>query len=57
MFGGLLILGVLLDTLFRKLPFELPLSLNWLGVVALGVGAVYAVVKMQMDKAKKAQAQ
>jgi len=57
MFGGLLILGVLLDTLFRKLPFELPLSLNWLGVVALGVGAVYAVVKMQMDKAKKTQAQ
>ena len=55
MFGGLLILGVLLDTLFRKLPFSLPLSLNWLGVVALGVGAVIALVRFLRDKAKKTQ--
>ena len=53
MFGGLLILGVLLDTLFRKLPFNLPLSLNWLGVVALGIGAIIAIVRFMMDKAKK----
>ncbi len=53
MFGGLFILGVLLDTLFRKLPFNLPLSLNWLGVIALGIGAIYAVVKMQLARAKK----
>ena len=56
MFGGMFILGILLDTLFRKLPFELPLSINWLGVIALGIGVVYALVKMQMDKAKKAKA-
>jgi len=55
MFGGLLILGVLLDTLFRRLPFSLPLSLNWLGVVALGVGAVIALVRFLRDKAKKTQ--
>ena len=56
MFGGMFILGILLDTLFRRLPFDLPLSINWLGVIALGIGAVYALVKMQMDKAKKAKA-
>jgi len=55
MFGGLLILGVLLDTLFRRLPFSLPLSLNWLGVVALGVGAVIALVRFMRDKSKKTQ--
>ena len=54
MFGGLLILGILLDTLFRKLPFALPLSINWLGAIVLGIGAVYAVVKILMAKAKKA---
>ena len=51
MFGGMFILGILLDTLFRKL--DLSLSINWLGVIALGIGAIYALVKMQMDKAKK----
>ena len=56
MFGGLLILGILLDTLFRKLPFSLPLSLNGLGVVALGIGAVIAVVRFLMARSKKAQA-
>ena len=53
MFGGMFILGILLDTLVRKLPFDLPLSINWLGVIALGIGVIYALVKMQMDKAKK----
>ena len=51
MFGGMFILGILLDTLFRKL--DLSLSINWLGVIALGIGVIYALVKMQMDKAKK----
>jgi 1,4-dihydroxy-2-naphthoate polyprenyltransferase len=53
-FGGLFILGILLDTLFRKLPLDLPLSVNWLGAIVLAVGIVYAVVKAQMAKAKKA---
>ena len=53
-FGGLFILGILLDTLFRKLPLNLPLSVNWLGVSVIAVGVVYAVVKAQMAKAKKA---
>ena len=55
-FGGLFILGVLLDTLFRTLPFQLPLPLNWLGAIALGIGAIYAGINMQMAKAKKAKA-
>jgi 1,4-dihydroxy-2-naphthoate polyprenyltransferase len=54
MFGGLFILGVLLDTLFRKLPFESLLSLNWLGAIVLAVAAIYAFVKRQQEKAKKA---
>ena len=51
LFGGLLILGIFLDTLFRKLP--LPLSINWLGVIVLGIGAVIAAVRLLMAKAKK----
>jgi len=51
LFGGLLILGLFLDTLFRKLP--LPLSINWLGAIVLGIGAVIAVVRLLMAKAKK----
>ncbi len=53
MFGGLFVVGILLDTLARKFAGSLPLSPNWLGAIALGIGLVYAVVKMQMDKAKK----
>jgi 1,4-dihydroxy-2-naphthoate octaprenyltransferase len=53
LFGGLFILGVLLDTFFRKLSFPLSLSINWLGAIALGIGLVYAVVTMQMAKKKK----
>ena len=56
LFGGLFILGVLLDTFARLFEKSLPLSLNWLGVIALGIAAVYAVVKMLMAKAKKAEA-
>ncbi len=51
MFGGLFVIGILLDTLFRKVPA--PLSINWLGAIALGIGLIYVLVKMQMDKAKK----
>lgn len=56
LFGGLFILGVLLDTFARLFEKSLPLDLNWLGLIALGVAAVYAVVNMQLDKAKKAKA-
>jgi 1,4-dihydroxy-2-naphthoate octaprenyltransferase len=56
LFGGLFILGVLLDTFARLFEKSLPLNLNWLGLIALGVAAVYAVVNMQLDKAKKAKA-
>jgi len=46
---------VLLDTLFRIPALaQLPLSSNWLGAIVLGLGVVYAVVKMQMAKMKKA---
>ena len=54
MFGGLFVIGILLDTFFRKVSPGLPLSTNWLGAIVFGVGVIYAVVKMQMDKAKKA---
>ncbi|MBI5296334.1 MAG: prenyltransferase [Chloroflexi bacterium] len=56
LFGGLFILGVLLDTFARLFEKSLPLSLNWMGAIALGVAAVYAIVQMLMDKAKKAKA-
>lgn len=53
-FGGLFVVGILLDTFFRKVSLGLPLSTNWLGTIVLGIGIIYAVVKMQMAKAKKA---
>jgi len=53
-FGGLFVVGILLDTFFRKVSLGLPLSINWLGAIVIGVGIVYAVVKAQMAKAKKA---
>ena len=54
MFGGLFVIGILLDTFFRKLSLDLPFSTNWLGAIVFGVGIIYAVVKMRMAKAKKA---
>jgi len=51
LFGGLLILGLFLDTLFRKLP--LPLSINWLGAIVLGIGVAIAAVRYFIDKSKK----
>jgi 1,4-dihydroxy-2-naphthoate octaprenyltransferase len=52
LFGGLFILGVLLDTLFRKLPFQLPLSINWLGATAIGIGVAIAIFRFVKDKSK-----
>ena len=51
LFGGLFILGVLLDAVFRQ--FSLPLSLNALGWIAFGIGAVIAVVRYVIGKTKK----
>lgn len=48
MFGGLFILGVLLDVVFRQ--FSLPLSLNGLGAIALAVGASIATFRFLRDK-------
>jgi len=50
MFGGLFILGIFLDTVARKLT--LPININMLGAIALGIGLIYAVVQMQLAKAK-----
>jgi 1,4-dihydroxy-2-naphthoate octaprenyltransferase len=54
-FGGLFILGVLLDTLFRKATFELPLPINSLGLIAIGIGLIYAGVKLMLNRSKKTQ--
>ncbi len=54
MFGGLFILGIFLDTVARKFATSLPLSANWLGVIAIGLGLVYAIVQMMIAKTKKA---
>jgi 1,4-dihydroxy-2-naphthoate octaprenyltransferase len=50
LFGGLFILGIFLDTVARKI--EMPINRNMLGAIALGIGLIYAVVQMQMAKAK-----
>ena len=52
-FGGLFIVGILLDTLARKYADLLPISANWLGVIVIVLGLIYAGVKMQMAKARK----
>jgi len=54
MFGGLFILGIFLDTVACKFAASLPLSANWLGVIAIGIGLVYAIVQMMIAKTKKA---
>lgn len=51
LFGGLFVLGVLLDALFRQ--FTLPLSLNVMGWIAFGVGLVIAMVRFVVGKTKK----
>ncbi|MBN1304536.1 MAG: prenyltransferase [Anaerolineales bacterium] len=54
MFGGLFILGVFLDALFRWLPMTLPVSMNWMGVIALVVGGLIALIRFFRDKQKEA---
>ena len=56
MFGGLFIVGILLDTVARKFATSLPFHINWLGAIVMGIGLIYAVVQMQMAKAKAKQA-
>ena len=56
MFGGLFILGILLDTVACKYADLLPISANWLGVIVIVLGLIYAGVQMQIAKSKKAQA-
>ena len=51
LFGGLFILGVALDVIFRQIT--LPLPLNTLGWIAFGIFAVIAVVRFVIDKTKK----
>ncbi|MCE9646887.1 MAG: prenyltransferase [Chloroflexi bacterium] len=52
MFGGLFILGILLDTVARKFATSLPFHINVLGAIALGIGLVYTVTQMMIAKAK-----
>jgi 1,4-dihydroxy-2-naphthoate octaprenyltransferase len=52
LFGGLFILGVLLDTVFHKISLPFGLSINGLGLAALGVGMLIAIVRMLRDRAK-----
>lgn len=54
MFGGLFILGIFLDTVARKFAASLPLSANWLGIIVIGIGLVYAIAQMMIAKTKKA---
>lgn len=51
LFGGLFVLGVLLDALFRQ--FNLPLPLNTLGWIVFGLFAVIALVRFVLDRTKK----
>ena len=55
LFGGLFIVGILLDTLAYKYADLLPISANWIGVIVIVLGLIYAGVQMMIAK-KKAQA-
>jgi len=55
MFGGLFIIGILLDTVARKFAISLPIHINMLGAIAIAVGLIYAAAQMQIAKVKKAQ--
>jgi len=55
LFGGLFIVGLLLDTLAYKYADFLPISANWIGVIVIVLGLIYAGVQMMIAK-KKAQA-
>lgn len=51
LFGGLFVLGVALDVIFRQ--FDLPLSVNALGWIAFGLFMIIAVVRFGIDRSKK----
>lgn len=53
MFGGMFVLGVLLDAVLSRL--SLPLHINWFGLAALVAGLLVAGYKFLKEKAKKQQ--
>ena len=50
MFGGMFILGIVLDLAFRQ--FSLPFGINWFGTIALGIGLLIAGFNYFKEKAK-----
>jgi 1,4-dihydroxy-2-naphthoate polyprenyltransferase len=50
MFGGMFILGIVLDLVFGQL--NLPLELNWIGAIALGIGLVIAGFSFAREKVR-----
>jgi 1,4-dihydroxy-2-naphthoate octaprenyltransferase len=50
MFGGMFVLGIVLDLVFRKI--SLPLGINWLGAIALALGLAVAGFNFIKEKAK-----
>jgi 1,4-dihydroxy-2-naphthoate polyprenyltransferase len=55
LFGGLFIVGILLDTLAYKFANLLPISANWIGVIVIVIGLIYAGVQMVIAKSKAKQ--
>jgi 1,4-dihydroxy-2-naphthoate polyprenyltransferase len=55
LFGGLFIVGILLDTLAYKYADLLPISANWIGVIVIVLGLIYAGVQMMIAKSKAKQ--
>ncbi len=55
LFGGLFILGIFLDTFAYKYADLLPISANWLGVIVIVLGLIYAGVQMMIAKTKAKQ--
>jgi 1,4-dihydroxy-2-naphthoate polyprenyltransferase len=53
MFGGMFVLGVLLDAVLSRL--SLPLHINWFGLAALVAGLLVAGYNFMKEKAKKQQ--
>lgn len=54
LFGGLFILGILLDALARIFAAQLPLNNPWLGLIALGAGLLIAGYRAMQDRARAA---
>ena len=53
LFAGLFILGIFLDMIVGLFPTKLPISINGLGLIALGIGLVIAILRFFIDKTKK----